>query len=103
MRVRIQYSVDFDEVPDKVGVFLKNVADGLLEVSKNLRQEADIIKDGHSTLESLEVLESSRRELEKVDVILADSLSILQGYIGTRDNPLSRQDPEVPEDVLPEG
>ena len=66
MRVRIQYSVDFDEVPDKVGVFLKNVADGLLEVSKNLRQEADIIKDGHS-------------------------------------NPLSRQGPEVPEDVLPEG
>ena len=105
MRVRIQYSVDLDEIPQKISGFLKNSAGLLGELQCNLEDEATDLMKGRVSEHSLEMIDNVRQELAKVDMMLADGYSILLGYIQAK-NPspdiLETTEPEVP-NAIPEG
>ena len=105
MRVRIQYSVDLDEIPQKISGFLKNSAGLLGELQCNLEDEATDLMKGRVSEHSLEMIDNVRQEMAKVDMMLSDAHSILSGYLQAKNPP-----PDIPEvrepevtDAIPEG
>ena len=106
MRVRIQYSVDLDEVPSKISGFLKDSVNLLEEVQGDLVDEAGNLAKEKVSQHSLDAIDAIRQDLAKIDGILADSHSIIAGYIQAKTPPppemLEMREPEAP-DVLPEG
>jgi hypothetical protein len=76
MRVKITYSVDFDEVP-------KIVNDKLFEIGSALQKcglavKTDVWDNNH--VQILESIDSVRKQLAGLDAQLEDCYSILAGY-----------------------
>jgi len=106
MRVRIQYSVELDEIPQKISGFLREAA-ALLEASRgDLEDEASSMTKGRISEPLLEEIDAIRQNMAKADIILADSHSILSGFLQAKSPPapeaLEMRQPEVP-NVVPEG
>ena len=108
MRVRIQYSVDLDEIPQKISGFLKDAAGLIGNLECDLVDEATDMAKGRVSEHSLEMIDNVRQEMAKVDMMLADAHSILSGYLQAKNPPPDI--PEVPEvrepevtDAIPEG
>jgi hypothetical protein len=81
MRVKIQYSVDLEEIPNKISGFLKDICAQLDSVVEDIDREAAALDKGRVTAESAMFLDEARRRLGKIDMVLADSHSILSGYV----------------------
>jgi len=76
MNVRISYTIDFDEIPEKVD----NMVD---EAHKMLEELIEVPMDKvekSSVLKSLDSIEQMRKKLLVVDTRLADCYNILAGY-----------------------
>ena len=76
MRVKITYSVDFDDVP-------KIVNDKLYEIGSSLQKcglsvKPDIWENNH--IQNLESIDNIRKQLATLDAQLEDCYSILAGY-----------------------
>jgi len=102
MRVRIQYSVDLDEIPQKISEFLQNSVTLIGEAQHELQNTSENLIKGRVSEHSLEMIDNVRQELAKVDMMLADSHSILFGYVQAKNPPPEVHKPEAP-DVIPEG
>jgi len=75
-RVKITYSIDLDEVPEKTQQLIDTANLWLQEVSKTVEQ-IDCKSDFESLTKSVD---SVRIGLMKVDTCLEDCLSIMAGY-----------------------
>ena len=76
MRVKISYSVDFDEVPKIVNEKLTAIGSSLENCGKSVKSDLWDI----SHLENLESIDSVRKQLAGLDAQLEDCYSILAGY-----------------------
>ena len=104
MRVRIQYSVEFNEIPEKPSGFLKNACEELCQQVGLLAYEAGALKEGVSE-DSLELIDKVRRKLAEVDATLSDTQSILSGFVQAQAQPEENIAELTPEavDVVSEG
>ncbi len=102
MRVRIQYSVDLDEIPSKISGFLKNVCNDLKNQSDTLTTIAAELNKNTATRDCLAEIDAVRQEMAILDSILADGHAILGGYLNALEGPEDPLELEVP-DVIPEG
>jgi len=76
MNVRISYTVDFDEIPEKVDKMLDEAHNILEEVVASPLEKVD----KNSVLKALGDIETLRKRLLVVDTRLADCYNILAGY-----------------------
>jgi hypothetical protein len=88
MRVKIQYSVDLEDVPNQVEKLLPNSWE--IEEIKGLIED---IEPGASPTAAMKTIDYIRKELFSLDNRLEDCYSILQGYVGV----LSRGEEQPPE------
>lgn len=94
MRVKISYTVEFDDVPKIVNDKLSEVA-GNLERS-GLSLKPDLWDRNWSHLEKLEHIDSMRKVLMTLDAQLADCYSILAGYNkALADSKIPQEQPEL--------
>ena len=77
MRVKIQYSVDLEDVPNQVERLLPNSWE--IEEIKGLIED---IEPGASPTAAMKTIDYIRKELFSLDNRLEDCYSILQGYVG---------------------
>ena len=76
MNVRISYTIDFDEIPDKV----ENMVDEAYNILQEIVESPPEKIEKNSVLKSLDSLESIRKKLLVVDTRLADCYNILAGF-----------------------
>ena len=97
MRVKIQYSVELEEVPSQVDRLLPEGWE-FDEVGRQLED----IDSAVSPVATMDVIESIRKDLVALDARLNDCYSILQGYIAVMANPPSEAPPGPPPPGLEE-
>ena len=88
MRVKIQYSVDLEDVPDQVERLLPSSWE--IEEIKGLIED---IEPGASPTAAMKSIDYIRKQLFSLDTRLDDCYSILKGYVGV----LSRGEEQPPE------
>jgi len=88
MRVKIQYSVELEDVPNQVEKLLPNSWE--LGEIKGLIED---IEPGASPTAAMKSIDYIRKQLFSLDNRLEDCYSILQGYVGV----LSRGEEQPPE------
>ena len=81
MRVNIQFSVDTDEIPDRVIAFVQE-AENLLDYLNNeaLANDTREHLDNKNVLTALDIISKFRERLAEIDIRLDDCMSILGGY-----------------------
>lgn len=80
MKVKIQFTVDIEEVPSEVNKRIKLTLDD----SKKIVGELEAIISNINTnnnLQSLDDIDSLRKKLAYIDSVLDDSYSVLSGYV----------------------
>ena len=86
MRVRISYSVDLEEVPEKSGMLLKEAYQQLDECSMLLKHLASDVKSGTIEKQHLtDAIEQVRIMLGKIDSGISDASMIMSGYHDTKE------------------
>ena len=97
MRVRISYSVDLDDVPKECGRMLQESLEHAVEVHREIEALIDCMDDTQAASWQIKLqIDHARKRLAKLDAILADNDSILEGYYNAKESK------EV-EDVASEG
>ncbi len=76
MRVKIGYTVELEEVPDRVAEFLKESVHGLATASSDLM---DVSVEEHAII-ALDKIDNIRQKLALVDRRLEDCYIALAGY-----------------------
>lgn len=76
MNVRISYTVDLEEIPEKVNYILNECNKELSELSKKLK----IHVERTNCVSAIESIEDIRKKMLRVDNKLGDCYSILVGY-----------------------
>ena len=81
MRVNIQFSVDTDEIPDRVVAFVQE-AENLLDFLGNESITIDTKEhlNNKNVLAAIDLISKFRETLAEVDIRLDDCMSILGGY-----------------------
>ena len=98
MKVNIQYSIELDEIPNKVKEFLMKAAQESSEIEAGIRYAISLMDDNISIDEQLKRIDLVRRKMADVDYILLDSSEILHGYQKTLVQ--IRGEPELPDEGL---
>jgi len=109
-RVKITYSVEFEEVLEEVArlVGAKCMPD-LTQTNELLNQAANSLTKG-AVLASVEYMKEARDILAGVDYLLGDSMGILMGYVNAKSNETAQDfsqqeqvDPyEIPREAIDE-
>jgi hypothetical protein len=84
MQVKVQYTVDLEDVPKEVIKLLPKLLDYTPEVAHIER----LITEG-KTVKAIEALGDFRRSLYRADQRLVDSQTILKGYLNITSEPPS--------------
>ena len=81
MRVNIQFSVDTDEIPDRVVAFVQE-AENLLDFLNNemIASDTKVHLNNKNVLAAIDLLSKFREKLAEVDIRLDDCMNILGGY-----------------------
>lgn len=79
MDVKISYAIPFERVPSKVDDLLREAARNL-EIIASQTKPAEGNESTEGTLEKLKNIDSARRKLVSVDLLLADCYTILASY-----------------------
>ena len=80
MKVTIQYSIDLEEIPNKVREFLMNSAEKSQSIEVGIRYAISLMDDNMSIDEQLKRIDEVRREMADIDLVLMDCSEILHGY-----------------------
>jgi len=88
MRVKIQYSVDLEDVPNQVARLLPEG----WEIS-DIKESLAEIEPDTDPIQAMKTIDYIRKQLFSLDNRLEDCYSILQGYVGV----LSRGEEQPPE------
>ena len=95
MRVKLQYSVELEEVPDETrGLFSR--ANGEIRDAGDHMDDVFIAMDSGTDYESiLDSIKSTRLNLAEADFRLGDAEAILTGYLQTKHTPPQEQQPSM--------
>ena len=91
MKVKVSYTVNIEEVPEEIRLILSKAESKLGSVRRAITKLTDAESESSSE-EVLVSLASLRKEMFDADVLLADSESILRGYLAE----ISRPEPLEP-------
>tara|TARA_R100000008_G_scaffold86223_1_gene78440 strand:+ start:1293 stop:1622 length:330 start_codon:yes stop_codon:yes gene_type:complete len=80
MKVTIQYSIDLEEIPNKVREFLMSTAQKSQSIEAGIRYTISLMDDNMSIDEQLKRIDEVRREMSDIDLTLMDCSDILHGY-----------------------
>ena len=80
MKVTIQYSIELDEIPDKVRGFLMKAAQESSEIEAGIKYAISLMDDNISIDEQLKRIDLARRRMAGIDLTLLDCSEILHGY-----------------------
>ena len=80
MKVTIQYSVDLEDIPNKVRDFLTTSAQKSQNIEAGIRYTISLMDDNMSIDEQLKRIDEVRREMADIDLTLMDCSEILHGY-----------------------
>ena len=80
MKVTIQYSVDLEEVPNKIRDFLMTSAQKSQGIEAGIRYAISLMDDNMSIDQQLSRIDEVRREMADIDLVLMDCSEILHGY-----------------------
>ena len=80
MKVSIQYSIELDEIPNKVREFVLGAAQKGDSIEAGLRYVISLMDDKCSIEEQLKHIDKVRREMADIDLVLLDCSDILHGY-----------------------
>ena len=80
MKVNIQYSVDLEDIPNKVRELLMTSAQKSLNIEAGIRYTISLMEDNMSIDEQLKRIDEVRREMADIDLTLMDCSEILHGY-----------------------
>ena len=80
MKVTIQYSIDLEEIPNKVKEFMLNTAQKSQNIEAGIRYTISLMDDNMSIDEQLKRIDEVRREMADIDLTLMDCSEILHGY-----------------------
>ena len=96
MKVKISYTIDFDELPEKVSELAQNtVRELLLEGAEVVDPIQNI--NPNNLVEAISKLQTFRQSLMKYDMQLADYVTLLANYEKARLNIMTEE--EVEEEV----
>ena len=94
MKVKISYTIDFDELPEKVQSLLENTLNELTTKTVALQVDVCDLTDAEDKLEMISKLQTFRQSLMKYDMQLADYVNLLANYEKARLNVLTEQESE---------
>ena len=80
MKVTIQYSIDLEDIPNKVRDFLMTSAQKSQGIEAGIRYAISLMDDNMSIDEQLKRIDEVRREMADIDLTLMDCSEILHGY-----------------------
>ncbi len=80
MKVTIQYSVDLEEVPNKVRDFLMQAAQKSQTIEAGIKYTISLMNDKMSIEEQLSRIDEVRKQMADIDHTLHDCSDILHGY-----------------------
>ena len=80
MKVTIQYSVDLEDIPNKVRDFLTTSAQKSQNIEAGIRYTISLMEDNMSIDEQLKRIDEVRKEKADIDLTLMDCSEILHGY-----------------------
>jgi hypothetical protein len=80
MKVNIRYSIELDEIPNKVREFLVEATQESRSVEAALKYVVDLMDDNSPIDERLNHIDEVRKGLANIDLILLDCTEILHGY-----------------------
>ena len=80
MKVKISYTIDFDEVPTKVQNLLEGTLEELQSEASSLQLHGSDMYIAKSKLEIISKLQTFRQSLMKYDMQLADYVNLLANY-----------------------
>ena len=80
MKVKISYTIDFDEVPTKVQNLLEGTLEELQSEASSLQLHGSDMDAAKSKLEIISKLQTFRQSLMKYDMQLADYVNLLANY-----------------------
>jgi hypothetical protein len=80
MRVNIQYSIEMDEIPDKVRGFLQGASADNTDIVHEIDELVFNMEGNFSIENTLEQIDKVRRELANIDHTMLDCTEILHGY-----------------------
>ena len=94
MRVKMSYTVELDEVPEKLTEFLKECSGDLVNASEDLYQ-MDL--ESHGNISVLGEIDRVRQALAKIDDRLQDCYNAYAGYTQVMMDKYNPQQEEHPE------
>tara|TARA_Y100000816_G_C25931935_1_gene486005 strand:+ start:495 stop:824 length:330 start_codon:yes stop_codon:yes gene_type:complete len=80
MKVTIQYSIDLEDIPNKVRDFLMTSAQKSQSIEAGIRYTISLMEDNMSIDEQLKRIDEVRKEMADIDLTLMDCSEILHGY-----------------------
>ena len=80
MKVNIQYSIELEEIPNKVREFMLDMAEKSQEIEAGISYAISLMDDNMAIDEQLKRLDQVRREMADIDLTLLDCSEILHGY-----------------------
>tara|TARA_R100001244_G_scaffold77208_1_gene61183 strand:+ start:179 stop:511 length:333 start_codon:yes stop_codon:yes gene_type:complete len=81
MRVNITYSIELEEIPNKVSELLTEAYPDLVRLQDQIQGIDTSLKAGHTSIEDeLNKIDEIRRELANIDFKMMDCAEILHGY-----------------------
>ena len=81
MRVNVTYSIELEEVPNKVSEILVEAYPNLVRLQDRIQEADTSLKAGHASIEDeLNKIDTIRRELANVDFKMMDCAEILHSY-----------------------
>ena len=92
MEVKVQYTVDLEEIPKEIVGLLPHCED-----FKDRVRNLAVLVEEHSFSLALDEIEDIRRSMYGVDQRLADCQAILKGYLNVKNRP---PEEEAPQDNL---
>ena len=110
MIVRLSYSSEMDEIPDKVAEMIKQSVEPIENNLKLVKACCSLLEaDGSNSAEHVgQILDSARQNLLRIDQVLSESQTIITGYAEAKKQNLVEGEPvpsETPEmanpDILP--
>lgn len=102
MRVRISYSVELDEVPDKVASMVGEATKKLEQQLVHLQAVMSTLSEGLSVQQgATNLLDAVRLNLGDVDAMLNDAHNIMGGYISAMNPDSEASTPVVPPHPTP--
>ena len=80
MRVKISYTVDLEEIPEKTSKLISQSGKDLRNISEELEDLSVSLVMDKETIKIIKRVDDLRQELYKIDSLLEDTSSILIGY-----------------------